>query len=145
MMYEMVIGKRPFGGETNEAIWHGHVAVPPPVPHEVDPGIPQPLSHIILHLLQKDPEQRYQSAEKLLEHLKTLGGSEAPPSLRPQLSQDIEELRSAATPAPTPGFRPAREPTRPASGSTPRRDRNASRAGGPGVRADSRAGGAAAT
>jgi formylglycine-generating enzyme required for sulfatase activity len=65
------------------------------------------LSHIILHLLQKDPEKRYQSADKLLEHLKTLGGAEAPPSLRPKASHDIEGLRSVSTPAPTPSSRMA--------------------------------------
>ncbi len=131
MMYEMVIGKRPFGGETNEAIWHGHVAVPPPVPHEVDPGVPQPLSHIILHLLQKDPEQRYQSADKLLEHLKTLGGNEVPPTFRPHLSQDMDVLRSAPTPAPPPGLRTGSATRPPAStgfGSTPAPQAEAPRA-----------------
>jgi serine/threonine-protein kinase len=106
MMYEMVIGKRPFGGETNEAIWHAHVSMPPPVPHEVDPAVPQPLSHIILHLLQKDPDQRYQSADKLLEHLKTLGIAEAPPSLRPRPTHNMDELRAASNSAPTPSLRP---------------------------------------
>jgi serine/threonine-protein kinase len=106
MMYEMVIGNRPFGGETNEAIWHGHVATPPPVPHEVDPAVPQPLSYIILHLLQKEPDKRYPSAEKVLEHLKTLGGNEAPPTLRPQPTQNMDELRSALASTPTPSLRP---------------------------------------
>ena len=106
MMYEMIIGKRPFGGETNEAIWHAHCSTPPPVPHEVDPAVPQPLSHIILHLLQKDPDKRYQSADKLLEHLKTLGIAEAPPSLRPQPTHNMDELRAAASSAPTPSLRP---------------------------------------
>jgi serine/threonine-protein kinase len=120
MMYEMVIGKRPFGGETNEAIWHGHVATPPPVPHEVDPGVPQPLSHIILHLLQKDPDQRYQSADKLLEHLKTLGIAEAPPSLRPRPTHNMDELRAASSSAPTPTLRPGGAWTPPSQPPTPR-------------------------
>lgn len=135
MMYEMVIGKRPFGGETNEAIWHAHVSTPPPVPQEVDPAVPQPLSHIILHLLQKDPEKRYQSADKLIEHLKTLGVSDAPPSFRPKLSHDIEGLRSVSTPAPTPSLRPSGA-ARPDSGSPARAETPRAPAPAPAVTAE---------
>jgi hypothetical protein len=38
----------------------------PQAPAEVNPGVPAPLSAIILHLLEKEPDHRYQSADGLV-------------------------------------------------------------------------------
>ena len=97
--YELVAGRRPFEGENREAIWFAHVSEAPPSLEEAAPKCPEPLRHIINRLLEKEPEKRYQSAEKVVEHLRRLGASVAPESLQPRSSDDLEKWRQAAAAA----------------------------------------------
>lgn len=60
--YEMLTGRRPFDGADAMEILHGHIAKRPAPPAEVRPGIPEALSAIVLKLLAKAAENRYQSA-----------------------------------------------------------------------------------
>ncbi|MGK3989879.1 AAA family ATPase [Sorangium sp. So ce136] len=77
-LYEMLTGVLPCSaGDTLEWV-HCHIAVPPRPPAELVPGIPPPVSDILMKLLAKAAEDRYQSArglkrdlEKCLERLDT--------------------------------------------------------------------------
>jgi PAS domain S-box-containing protein len=62
VLYEMFVGALPF--EAGDAMgWvHCHIARSPVAPHRRHGGIPEPLSAIILKLLAKTPEDRYQTA-----------------------------------------------------------------------------------
>jgi predicted ATPase/tRNA A-37 threonylcarbamoyl transferase component Bud32 len=60
--YEMLTGRRPFEGSDAMEILHGHIAKRPLPPHEVQPGIPEALSAVVLKLMAKAAEDRYQSA-----------------------------------------------------------------------------------
>ncbi|MEO5369481.1 MAG: AAA family ATPase [Magnetococcus sp. DMHC-1] len=60
--FELLTGKRLFQTDDPLELVHCHVAKMPPSPTELQAGIPSPLSAIILKLLAKDPEDRYQSA-----------------------------------------------------------------------------------
>ena len=68
--YEMLTGKPPFSGPTPGDLIHAHITQSPEPPHQVDASIPQVISQIIMRLLAKYPEQRYQSASGLLADLK---------------------------------------------------------------------------
>jgi PAS domain S-box-containing protein len=70
-LYELFTGKRPF--ETGDALEmiHSHIARQPEPPHQIDPEIPRPVSDIILKLLAKNAEDRYQTARGLQADLKT--------------------------------------------------------------------------
>jgi PAS domain S-box-containing protein len=61
-LYEMFVGVLPF--EASDAMgWvHCHIAMRPLAPKLRRSGIPEPVSAIILKLLAKTPEQRYQTA-----------------------------------------------------------------------------------
>jgi predicted ATPase/signal transduction histidine kinase len=63
--YQLVTGRLPF--EATDAIgWvHCHVARRPPPPDTIVPSIPRVLSDLILKLLAKVPDERYQSASGL--------------------------------------------------------------------------------
>jgi len=63
--YQLLTGRLPF--EASDAIgWvHCHVARRPPPPEAVRPDVPRLLSEIILKLLAKVPDERYQSASGL--------------------------------------------------------------------------------
>lgn len=63
--YEMLTGRRPFDGADAMEILHGHIAKRPAPPSEVKAGIPEPLSGIVLKLMAKAAESRYQSAQGL--------------------------------------------------------------------------------
>ncbi|EKF05717.1 MULTISPECIES: AAA family ATPase [unclassified Tolypothrix] len=60
--YEMLTQHLPF--ETNDAmeLVHCHIAKQPLPPHELNSDIPETISDIILKLLAKTPEERYQSS-----------------------------------------------------------------------------------
>jgi serine/threonine protein kinase len=63
--YEMLTGRVPFESHDALEVIHGHVARTPVAPHQHDPAIPRPLSNLIMRLISKSAEDRYQSAEGL--------------------------------------------------------------------------------
>ena len=67
--YEMLTGAPPFAGRDAAALAHAQIARLARPPHEVNDRVPLTLSRIVLKLLEKDPEQRYQSAAALLDDL----------------------------------------------------------------------------
>ncbi|HUG90208.1 MAG TPA: protein kinase [Planctomycetaceae bacterium] len=72
VMYAMVAGRSPFqGSHTLEIIHKVSDVVPPPL-HEIQPGLPMVLSTIVSRLLEKDPDQRYQSAAEVAADLTQL-------------------------------------------------------------------------
>ena len=66
ILYELATGAPPFGVGDPLRVIHDHLTREPVAPSEVNPAVPAGLSAIILHLLEKEPDDRYQSAEGLL-------------------------------------------------------------------------------
>ena len=65
VMYEMLVGRKPFHAESTDKLLQ-HIAYKAPrSPHELDPRIPPVLSDIIMKAMSKRPEKRYQTAEKM--------------------------------------------------------------------------------
>ena len=65
-LYELATGGPPFGRDGDPlALIHDHLARVPVPPAEVNPQVPGLLSAVIMRLLSKEPEQRYQSGEGL--------------------------------------------------------------------------------
>ncbi|MCH9805923.1 Stk1 family PASTA domain-containing Ser/Thr kinase [bacterium] len=69
LLYEMLVGRPPFTGETPVSIAYKHVQEPvvPVTEHGVD--IPPALAAITMKLLSKNPDNRYPSAEALVADL----------------------------------------------------------------------------
>jgi eukaryotic-like serine/threonine-protein kinase len=66
VLYEMLAGRTPFGGESAVEIALQHVNLePPPLPQ----GTPKALSRVIARALEKDPADRYQSAVAMADAL----------------------------------------------------------------------------
>jgi serine/threonine-protein kinase len=101
ILYEMLTGTTPFSGSTPLAIAMKHSSETPRSPREFVASIPEPLEEIVLHALEKLPDNRpadagafrrelYATAERLgLEHA---GGHTAP---------TMESLRGAGTETPS--------------------------------------------
>ncbi len=68
--FRMLTGRLPFESEDLLKLVHSHIAIFPPSPHEIDEKIPKVVSDIILKLMAKNAEDRYQSASGLLADLK---------------------------------------------------------------------------
>ncbi|MEK7830822.1 MAG: serine/threonine-protein kinase, partial [Acidobacteriota bacterium] len=76
VLYEMVAGERPFAGETGAEVIAAILKEDPPRLAESVKDVPPELERIINHCLEKQPEQRFQSARELTADLRTmLGGS----------------------------------------------------------------------
>nr|MBA2626505.1 serine/threonine protein kinase [Gemmatimonadales bacterium] len=67
--YEMLSGHTPFTGTTAQAIIAGHVTRTPPPLASLRADLPAPLASAIMRCLEKDPANRWQSAEELLGRL----------------------------------------------------------------------------
>jgi serine/threonine protein kinase/tetratricopeptide (TPR) repeat protein len=94
IMYEMLTGRLPFEADTPFAVGVKHKSETPKSPKELNPQIPDDLSGIILKCLEKDKENRYQSAgdvktelERIEQGLPTTERVE--PKTRPLTSREI--------------------------------------------------------
>lgn len=69
-LYEILCGELPFVTDDSLELIHFHIAKKPVSPHQHNRKIPEVISKIILKLLSKNAEDRYQSAEGLLHDFK---------------------------------------------------------------------------
>jgi len=69
-LYELFTGRLPFPATEPLELVHAHMALMPEPPHEINKDIPPVLSDIILKLMSKDAEDRYQSALGIVRDLK---------------------------------------------------------------------------
>jgi serine/threonine protein kinase/tetratricopeptide (TPR) repeat protein len=65
VLYEMAVGRRPFSGDSMGALSTAILYQQPVAPRAVNPGIGAALEAVILKCLDKEPENRYQSAREL--------------------------------------------------------------------------------
>ena len=70
-LYELFSGRVPFHSREAMEIIHAHIARQPPPPDEIEPQVPRVLSHLVMKLLAKCAEARYQSHSGLTADLLT--------------------------------------------------------------------------
>jgi len=68
-LYELLTGRVPFLSHDALELVHCHIAKVPQPPQLINPDIPLPLSDVVMKLLSKSAEDRYQSAFGLLKDL----------------------------------------------------------------------------
>lgn len=80
LLYELIVGNPPFESDDPLEIIHSHIAKKPTPPHILNPDISEQLSAIVMNLLEKNADERYQSAigiqadlEECLQQLKQKG------------------------------------------------------------------------
>lgn len=112
ILYEMLAGKPPFAAEQLMPLLIKQMTEePPPLPADV----PRPVRKVVMKLLEKKPEDRFQSAEELLVALRELGKAAATPDsgrarlpsvtslpMVPQVVDKLDELSSSARQASRP-------------------------------------------
>ncbi|MBF0102012.1 MAG: AAA family ATPase [Desulfobacterales bacterium] len=68
--YELLTGGIPFDTNDIMEMLYCHIAKMPIPPHEIDPQLPEMISNIVIKMMAKEAEQRYQSAFSLKADLK---------------------------------------------------------------------------
>ncbi len=66
IFYEMLTGRLPFVSNSSSELLYAHIARQPALLDTIDPYIPRVLNDIVLKLLAKNPENRYQSLQGLI-------------------------------------------------------------------------------
>ncbi len=72
IMYELMCGRRPFDGDTTLDVMSAVIDRQPQKLSEFDSTVPKDLEALVSKALNKDKDERYQTAEQLLADLKTL-------------------------------------------------------------------------
>jgi serine/threonine-protein kinase len=135
MLYEMVLGRLPFTGDTPFTLMYKHFNDAPPPPRQINPDMHPAIEAVILRALAKDADDRYQSAEEMAEDFtstvrslspaqrqmpvsqmdKTIIGEESPPGAYPPPTAPSrseaatlapQTPASLVTPPPVPGMTP---------------------------------------
>ena len=69
ILFQLVTGKLPYDAETPLAVILKHLNEPIPSARSLNPNLPESIDRIILQLMAKDPDDRYQSAAELIADL----------------------------------------------------------------------------
>jgi serine/threonine-protein kinase len=65
ILYEMVTGEPPFGGDSAYVIMNARTTGDPQAPRKLNPKLTPVLEEIILHAMERDPKRRFQSAAEM--------------------------------------------------------------------------------
>ena len=107
-LYELATGRRPFVSDSPLELVHAHLARRPPPPNRTRLDLPGPVSALIMRLLKKAPERRYQSARGLLYDLEHIQLELAEGALDQRLSSAAAIVRrTCACPTSSTGATPS--------------------------------------
>lgn len=83
VFYRLLTGRLPFESSNLSSIIHQHIARVPEAPSYYNPGVPGVLDEMVIKLLEKEPEKRYQDAGRLQSDLEMYlkEGRSLPPEL----------------------------------------------------------------
>jgi serine/threonine protein kinase len=113
VMYEMITGRLPFDADTPMAVVLMHATETPPLPHEVFPGIPEPVENVILRAMAKIPEDRFPSMATMGAALENLSRGVMPVvSIAPPVKVSQQVLPATQVVMPEKSIEKAKKPTR---------------------------------
>ena len=97
-LYEMVTGRVPFEADSSMAVVVKHITEPPPPPSQFNPNLPAEVERVILTAMDKNPANRFQTAEEMVAALIRA----ATPSTSPATASSVQvAARSVARPLET--------------------------------------------
>ncbi len=99
VLYEMLTGKPPFDADTPLAILMKHVNEPLPMPPATGVVIPEAFERVLLKVLSKNPDDRYQTAEEMAQAIGA-AAEEAHVELPNRISLPLTASVAAATTEP---------------------------------------------
>jgi eukaryotic-like serine/threonine-protein kinase len=81
VLYEMVAGKRPFQGKSQISLASSILEADPEAISAIKPQIPPAFEHVVTTCLQKNPEERYQTAHDIRLELQWIAADRSLPAL----------------------------------------------------------------
>ncbi len=87
VLYELLVGRRAFSGNSLEEIADEVLNKPVPPVHELNRAVPQALSDIVARAMHREPDQRTRSARKLSGELRDWLGSVNPQNVHGQATR----------------------------------------------------------
>ncbi|MBN2414590.1 protein kinase [bacterium] len=85
ILYEMFTGERPFRGDYEQAVMYSILNEEPKAVSRVNPDIPESLEQLVCKALEKSPDARYQTMQKLLEDLQSINAGIMPDDIQSRL------------------------------------------------------------
>lgn len=99
MLYEMLTGQKPFDTDNPISIAVMHMQNTPERPRAINPDIPAGLEEIILRAMEKDPEDRYQTAADMIRDIEAFKANNSMTfGYYAEESEDAAEETSADSP-----------------------------------------------
>lgn len=109
VLYEALTGKVPFDGDHMASIAYRILYEVPPDPKDISPDVPNWLSALVMRCMEKNPAERYQSADEVLTEMRTvLAAGTAPALVTPAI---------LATPTAKPAKKDKKKPAKESSAS----------------------------
>jgi serine/threonine-protein kinase len=114
VLYALICGQPPFVGEGAGELIAAHLNQPPPPPRWWVNDLPQPVEDVLLRLLEKKPEDRYQTMAEVVAALEAASAGKLPAHLglkKPPVLPKRDEAMLVPTIAERPQAQPAPQPT----------------------------------
>ena len=86
ILFELLTGRAPFRGERPAAVAYQHISEAAVAPSTINPKVSPALDAVVLHSLNKDKFDRYQTAAEFRGEVETAGAGEVPAQRRPSVS-----------------------------------------------------------
>jgi serine/threonine protein kinase len=99
LLCEMATARRPFKGDAPVSIMSSILRDAPMALEELKPGLPEHLGRIVRRCLQKDPDERYQSALDVRNELKGLKEETSSDVQRALKERQVEKIDSRCAPS----------------------------------------------
>jgi serine/threonine protein kinase len=102
MLYEMVVGKVPFNADTPFSVIHDHIYSPLPLPHTVNPDVPESVERVLLKALAKERDARYKNVAQMVTAFKDAWAESGVPMQGTFIrnSQPLKPVEQATRPVP---------------------------------------------
>ncbi|MFV0452650.1 MAG: Stk1 family PASTA domain-containing Ser/Thr kinase [Propioniciclava sp.] len=102
LMYELLVGRPPFQGDSPVSVAYQHVRETPVPPSQIDPEVTAPMDAVVGKALAKRPEDRYQDADEMREDInRILGGQRVEATLPPPVPPLVAAASTAVLAAET--------------------------------------------
>ncbi|MBI5488373.1 MAG: protein kinase [Deltaproteobacteria bacterium] len=99
MLYEMLVGRRPFEGDTYNALLAAILTRDPPRPRALCPDIPEALEAVVLRAMSREAAQRFPTASDFLHALAPFGPAGVVPRSSPSRLAPLPSRSAVGTPA----------------------------------------------
>ncbi|GAA1829125.1 Stk1 family PASTA domain-containing Ser/Thr kinase [Microlunatus capsulatus] len=100
LLYELLVGRPPFVGDSPVSVAYQHVREAPVPPSQLDPVITPDIDAITLKALAKDPADRYQSAREMKADISRVLAGQQATAVVPRVAAPVDATPTRVVPVP---------------------------------------------